>query len=397
MSYLESVLKPLLSMLFFVFLISMTGYLLGSIKIKGISLGTSGVLLSALLFGILFSQIGTLEVGGYSFVLFDPAMSKPLYSLISSIGTALFVAAVGLIAGPTFLRNIKAHSLGYALLGACIVGVGVAVMLLFQRFAKLSFSMATGLLTGALTSTPGLSAAKEVALDPDAVTAGYGIAYLFGVLGVVFFVQLVPKFLHTNMAIAREEISTASPPIIPSLQDNYHKVDSLGFFPITIIIVLGTLLGCIRIPGLNFSLGNSGGILLMGLLLGHFGHLGPLDLKVAARTLSFFRELGLMLFLVGAGVPAGINFISYIKFSYFLYGIAITFFPMLAGFLVARLVLRLDLLDSLGAITGGMTSTPALGTLISVAGTDQVVTAYAATYPVALVSLVIAAKFIAGQ
>ena len=61
---------------------------------------------------------------------------------------------------------------------------------------------------------------------------------------------------------------------------------------------------------------------------------------------------------------------------------------------MARLVLRLDLLDNLGTITGRMTSTPALGTLISV---DQVVTAYADTYPVALVSLIIAAKFIARQ
>lgn len=155
--------------------------------------------MSALLFGILFSQIGMLEVGGYSFVPFDPAMSKPLYSPISRIGTALFVAAVGLIAGPTFLRNIKAHSLGYVLLGACIVGVGVAVMLLFQRFAKLSFSMATGLLTGALTSTPGLSAAKEVALDPDAGRIFHGTfgtaARLVGQLGCYYW----KNDLHTSL------------------------------------------------------------------------------------------------------------------------------------------------------------------------------------------------------
>ena len=53
-----------------------------------------------------------------------------------------------------------------------------------------------------------------------------------------------------------------------------------------------------------------------------------------------------------------------------------------------------QLLNNLGSITGGMTSTPALGTLISVAGTEDVASAYAATYPVALISVVVASKLI---
>ena len=53
-------------------------------------------------------------------------------------------------------------------------------------------------MTGALTSTPGFSAAKEVAANEGKVTAGYGIGYLFGVLGVVFFVQLLPKILNAG-------------------------------------------------------------------------------------------------------------------------------------------------------------------------------------------------------
>ena len=57
-------------------------------------------------------------------------------------------------------------------------------------------------------------------------------------------------------------------------------------------------------------------------------------------------------------------------------------------------MLKLRLLNNLGSITGGMTSTPALGTLISVAETDDVASAYAATYPIALVSVVLCAQFI---
>ena len=81
-----------------------------------------------------------------------------------------------------------------------------------------------------------------------------------------------------------------------------------------------------------------------------------------------------------------------IKVSYFIYGIVITTVPMLIGYFLATKVFKIDLLNALGSITGGMTSTPALGALISSAGTDEVAGAYAATYPVALVCVVIAAK-----
>ena len=78
----------------------------------------------------------------------------------------------------------------------------------------------------------------------------------------------------------------------------------------------------------------------------------------------------------------------------FVYGAIMTLLPMIVGYFVAAKVLKLSLLNNLGSITGGMTSTPALGTLIAVAGTDDVASAYAATYPIALVSVVLASQFL---
>ena len=101
-----------------------------------------------------------------------------------------------------------------------------------------------------------------------------------------------------------------------------------------------------------------------------------------------------MLFLVGAGVPGGVNFIQYVNVSYFVYGVIITTAPMLVGYLLGKYVFKLSIFNNLGSLTGGMTSTPALGTLISVAGTDDVAAAYAATYPVALVMIVLASKLL---
>ena len=130
------------------------------------------------------------------------------------------------------------------------------------------------------------------------------------------------------------------------------------------------------------------------MLIGHFGHIGPIDCRIGKDTLKFFRELGLVLFLIGAGVPGGVNFVSNVKVSYFLYGALMTLLPMLVGFLLAKYVFKLSVFNNLGSITGGMTSTPALGALISTAGTDDVSSAYALTYPVALVCVVLAAKIL---
>ena len=71
-----------------------------------------------------------------------------------------------------------------------------------------------------------------------------------------------------------------------------------------------------------------------------------------------------------------------------------TIIPMIIGFFLGKYVLKLPLLSNLGSITGGMTSTPALGTLISTAETDDVAGSYASTYPIALVLIVIACNLL---
>ena len=394
MTYLGGVCASALSIIFFVFIIASLGYLIGAIEIKGISLGTAGVLLVALLFGVLSSYVPSFEIGEKTIHLFSDGL-KSQFGLVSNIGTALFVTAVGLIAGPKFFRTFNRKSLAYIVMGVVVIVVGAltAVVLVFID-PNLSPEMAVGLLTGGLTSTPGLSAAKEVAADADAVTAGYGIAYLFGVLGVVLFVQLVPKILKVNIEEERKNFVAANAITIKPPKGKLKELEPFGFFPFFLAIALGCLIGAIKIPGINFSLGTSGGTLVAGLLIGHFGHIGPIDCRIKKETLNFFRELGLVLFLIGAGVPGGVNFVSNVKLTYFIYGAIMTLMPMIIGFILARYVFKLSVFNNLGSITGGMTSTPALGALISTAGTDDVASAYASTYPIALVFVVLATKII---
>lgn len=392
--YTGEFLNAVLSVVFVSFTIATLGYLVGGIKIKGISLGTAGVLLVALVYGVVLSYFPSFKIGEKVINLYN-ATIKSNYSFISNIGTALFVTAVGLIAGPKFFRTLNKNSLAYILNGLLIIVIGGITAWLFLLFDKnLSKEMVVGLLTGGLTSTPGLSSAKEVAQNQDAVVAGYGIAYLFGVLGVVLFVQIVPRILKVDIEKEREAYVAVNAVQIPEAKPGLVKLDPYGFFPFFIAIALGSIIGSIHIPGINFSLGTSGGTLVAGLIIGHFGRIGKIDCHVTKDALNFFRELGLVLFLIGAGVPGGINFIEHVKLTYFIYGAVMTVVPMIAGFLVAKYVFKLSIFNNLGSITGGMTSTPALGTLISTTGTDEVASAYAATYPIALVSVVLLSKLI---
>ena len=395
MDYLGSLVNSIFSMIFVIFLIGTVGYFLGAIQVKGISLGTAGVLLAALLYGVFTSYVPSFSVGSTEIVLFDAGI-KTKFGLVSSIGTAMFVTSVGFIAGPKFFRSFNKSMMSYVYMGVITIGLGALVTVAFVCIDKnLSPSMAVGLMTGALTSTPGLSAAKEVAGEgADLVTAGYGIAYLFGVLGVVFFVQLMPRIMRVNIAEERARFVAANTIEAGKIKRSLEKVDPFGFLPFFLAVTLGCVIGAIKIPGINFSLGNSGGCLIAGLLVGHFGHFGRIDMRIEKATLNFFRELGLVLFLIGAGVPGGVNFVANIKLAYFIYGALITLIPMIGSYFIGRYVFKLDIFNNLGSITGGMTSTPALGALITTAGTDEVAASYAATYPVALVFVVIAAKAI---
>ncbi|MBR5156878.1 MAG: permease, partial [Clostridia bacterium] len=178
-------------------------------------------------------------------------------------------------------------------------------------------------------------------------------------------------------------------------------LDSHGMAAFSLAAILGTVIGKIMIPlsssglsGTCFSLTTTGGCLLAALIFGHFGRIGKLSIMPDQSTLKLFRELGLVLFLLGAGIPGGAEFVANFDPMYFVYGIIMTIVPMIVGFLFAKYVLKLSLLNNLGSITGGMTSTPALGTLIRTAGTEDVAAAYAATYPIALIAVVLVSQFL---
>ncbi len=376
--------------------IAALGYVLGRITIKGISLGTAGVFIVALVYGCIFYKELSAEI--------NTDFVTNALKIIDNLGLILFVTAVGFIAGPNFFGNFKKNFKSYVLLAIIIILSGglacagcIAVGRNFTDLSSEEFTaMLTGILSGALTSTPGFSAAKD-AVGSDhlqsIVSVGYAIAYIFGVIGVVLFVQIIPKLMKADMAKERELLAPNGKK--DGKEKKMHKLiemDDFGIMPFALAAVLGIVIGSFKFG--NFSLSTTGGCLLVSLIFGHFGHFGKISVTPKDTTLKVFRELGLMFFLIGAGVSGGAKFVQYFDALYFVYGMIMTIVPMIIGFLFAKYVLKLSLLNNLGSITGGMTSTPALGTLISTAGTENVASAYAATYPVALISVVLVSQFL---
>ena len=394
--------------MFSIFAIIVAGFALGRITIKGVSLGDAGVFIMALVFGCLFYKQLEAQL---------PLYTEKALKIVENLGLILFVTSVGFIAGPKFFGNFKKNFKSYVVLALIVIlagGLSAVGCIYFGRGVmgeenhEEFTAMIVGLLSGSLTSTPAFSAAKATVSDiyESAVSVGHGIAYIFGVIGVVLFVQLVPKITHADMDVERAKLAASSASGEKEAKGNKKTFklidfDGHGFAAFALAAIIGTFVGMIKIPlsseglsGTCFSLTTTGGCLLTSLIFGHFAHIGPINVTPKESTLKIFKEFGLILFLVGAGIAGGAKFIELFKLSYFIYGMVMTVVPMIIGFFFAKYVLKLSLLNNLGSLTGAMTSTPALGTLTGVAKTDDVAAAYAATYPIALISVVLVSQFL---
>lgn len=389
--------KAVVFLMFSVFAIAAIGYAIGKITIKGINLGTAGVFIIALVYGcILYTRLSDNLMAG------DISFASDALKVVENMGLIFFVTSVGFIAGPNFFGNLKRNFKSYVLLGVVIIFAAaltcVVCVMVGSNFTDLDHeqfrAIMVGLLSGALTSTPAFSASKAaVGADLEAlVSVGYGISYLFGVVGVVLFVQIVPKIMKADMNAEVAKISAKEGEGRKKNTLILTEVDEFGFFAFSLAAIIGIVIGSLIYR--NFSLTTTGGCLLTALVFGHYGHIGKISIVPKNSTLKMLREMGLMLFLIGAGVSGGARFVEYFEPIYFLYGAVMTILPMIIGFIVAKNLLKLPLLNNLGSLTGGMTSTPALGTLINMAGTEDIAAAYAATYPIALIAVVLASQLI---
>ena len=368
--------QVLFSPLVLLFLVIFIGTLVGKIKLGKISLNMSAVLIVAVLVGYLAIT--------YGLVLIDDVFQNQI-SFLSSVGTSMFVAVVGLLAGQGMVgKGAKGKNTICFMLGMLTVCIGFACMLLIPGLdASLDASMMYGVFCGAMTSTPGLAAVCEMTgVSSDLAAIGYSCAYLLGVIGVVTFVQWQGKDVEvTGDALLDDEVSGTT---------NSKAKDELIY--ICLSAFFGVLLGKLVIPGVNISLGNSGGILCSGIIVGLC--LAKRKVLLDQSVLSIYRNLGLVMFFVGTGVPAGAKLISMPDLKYVLYGAIITVIPIVLLYVLCRYVLKLSILDAVCIIAGGMTSTPAIGVLLKESKRRMNLSAYSMTYVGALLMMVLLFKIV---
>lgn len=159
-------------------LIITIGFLFGKIKIMGFSLEASGILFVAMFFG------------HYGFQLNND---------FQVLGLLLFIYAIGLQAGPSMLNIFKKHGLQLYYLVFILVTLGAVLTLFLSKFWQINMVLAIGLFAGAMTSTPGLAAAQE-ATQTALSSTGYGVAYPFGVIGVILFIKLMPFLFRVKIS-----------------------------------------------------------------------------------------------------------------------------------------------------------------------------------------------------
>lgn len=358
------------------------GLLLGKIKIKGITLGITWVLFV----GIGLSALGV-------------ACNHDMLHIIKEFGLILFVTAVGLQVGPGFFRSFKKGGLAMNIMALVNVALGVGITVIIAKMANQELTDMAGVYTGAITNTPGLSAAQQAVGDlgiegaSERLAAGYAVAYPLAVVGMIVSCLLLRWFCRIDLKKEPTEEGQTSQTSQTSPTNQTSKKGGILLIPIFIIIALGIVLGSIPIPvGMKapVKLGLAGGPLVVALIAGWLG------VKKGWYTTEFtdgqgvhmLREVGIALFLAGVGLGAGQAFVATVQTHYMwvVYGVIITMVPPIIVTLFGRLVLHLNYYTLMGFIGGSHTDPPTLAFANNVApeGCKLPNTGYATVYPLTM-------------
>lgn len=366
---------------FAVFLAMFLGVLLGQLDVRGVELGISGVLFAGLALG---------------------AVGFTVDHAYFTLALVLFIAAVGLLASRDIADVLRANGIKFLLTAIIMTAVaaGVTTLFLIGIGRDPNPWLIRGTFAGAITSSPSLAATLEITpgASQQAVTTGYSVAYPVGVVVVILFAQFAPQLSHVNMAAERRQYSETMGLNVDKSEEAVSIPFSLAGFALA--IVLGALLGLVPIPlgplG-TMTLDITGGTLITALGIGYLKHVGPINTQMSTTVLTQIREVSIGIFLAVVGIEASAGFITTVPVhGGMLFGVALLTAgsTLLSGYVLTVLLWDLNWISALGAITGGMTSTPGLGAAIHATETEDVGASYGAIYPFALVAKVVFAKLL---
>ncbi len=177
---------------------AVTGLLLGSVRLRGISLGPAGVLFAGILFGH-----------------FGASIDHEIAEFAKEFGLILFVFTIGLQLGPGIVELWKQQGLLLNGMAMAIVLQGMALLIGCLVLFDLPSFTAAGLFCGATTNTPALGAAEQAAMMLDgsesgvgieSLTSAYAVAYPGGIIGIIGSMLLLRRFFAINVVQEATEI-----------------------------------------------------------------------------------------------------------------------------------------------------------------------------------------------
>lgn len=367
------------------------GLLLGRIKVKSVSLGITWVLFV----GILISALGV-------------SLNHDMLHILKEFGLILFVVAVGLQVGPGFFRSFKKGGLAMNFMALTNVALGVVITYIIAKAAHQDLADMAGVYTGAITNTPGLSAAQQAVNDlgidgaADRLAAGYAVAYPLAVVGMIMTCILLRPLCRIDLKNEPSSEDMLEP------QDKKHATPisqrhKVNLIPIFVIIAVGIIVGSIPIPvGMKapVKLGLAGGPLVVSIIGSWLG------VRKGWFTTDFtdshgvwmLREVGIALFLAGVGLGAGGQFMATVQEHYMwvVYGVIITVVPPILIGLFGRLVLKMNYYTLMGFIGGSHTDPPTLAFANTLApeGCKLPNMGYATVYPLTMFLRIFSAQLL---
>ena len=178
------------------------GVALGKVHVKGVSLGATFVLFIGLIIG--YWQTG---------------IDSTIVDFLKNFGLIIFIFAVGLQVGPGFFSSFKKGGLklnGLAVL-TVFLGVGTTLGLYYLLSDRISLPMMVGVMSGAITSTPGLGAAEEAlqqlsnisGVEQEPISLGYAVAYPVAIFGTILVMSMVKHLFRINVEQEEKALQTA--------------------------------------------------------------------------------------------------------------------------------------------------------------------------------------------
>lgn len=172
------------------------GLYLGRFKIKGVSIGSTWILFV----GIILSHFGL--------------RSNPtVLAFMKDFGLILFVFSIGLQVGPGFFASFRKGGVRLNLLAMTMILLAVVITVAIHLITGESLFTMTGVMSGAVTNTPGLGAAQQTLADSGTAAASastlasaYAVAYPIGVLGVIFLLILSKSMFKIDLKHEQEQL-----------------------------------------------------------------------------------------------------------------------------------------------------------------------------------------------